>query len=154
MVYSQNVVLFTNCFSFQLLNMDERTREELSYTQCINATLFETVPNPLYFVVLKHEERPFLKPFNIIEVQIRFNGNLRRQLSIHKCCINYKIWTTLTASPEAFLDRFKYIVMNYLDNLGMISINNVVKAVQYFYDRYANHILQIEQTESIMFNLF
>ena len=134
--------------------MDERTCEELSYTQCITGVFIWEVPNPLYFLIINHLQRPYNMDLDIIEIQIRFNSNLRRSLRIQKCWINFKLWTTLTPSAEGFRCRFRFHVMNYLDQLGVISINNVIRAVQYFCDRYELYIVQVEQKESIQFMLY
>ena len=134
--------------------MDERTLEDLTLSQCMSGVFIWDVPNPLYFRVVRHLQRPFNMNLDIIEIQIRFNNNLRRALRIHKCWINFTFWTTLTPSVEGFRSRFRFHVMDHLDQLGVISINNVIRATQYFYARYERHIVQVVQKESIQFCLF
>ena len=134
--------------------MDERTLEALTLSQCINGIYTWDISNPIYFRVVRHLQRPFDMNLDIIEIQIRFNNNLRRALKIHKCWIYFTFWTTLTPSAEGSISRFRFHVMNYLDQLGVISINNVIRAAQYFYARYERHIVQVGQKESIQLMLY
>uniref|UniRef100_Q4QZ93 Replication enhancer n=1 Tax=Tomato yellow leaf curl China virus - [Y205] TaxID=329393 RepID=Q4QZ93_TYLCC len=111
--------------------MDSRTGELLTAAQAENGVYIWTVKNPLYFKITKHLERPFLRNHDIITLQVQFNYNLRKALGIHKCFLTCKIWTRLHPQTLRFLRVFKYQCIIYLDRLGVISINNVIRAISH-----------------------
>ncbi|ABG26033.1 REn protein [Mimosa yellow leaf curl virus] len=134
--------------------MDSRTGELITAAQAENGVYIWTINNPLYFKVTQHHDRPFLRNHDIITVQVQFNHNLRKALGIHKCFLIFQIWTRLQPQTWRFLRVFRVQCMKYLDNLGVISINNVIRA--------CNHVLWdvLENTEYvthshiIKFNLY
>nr|URM59577.1 replication enhancer protein [Tomato yellow leaf curl virus] len=109
--------------------MDSRTGELITAHQAQNGVFIWEIENPLYFKITNHDERPFLMSHDIISIQIRFNHNIRKVLGIHKCYLNFQIWTTLRPQTGRFLRVFRYQVLKYLDSLGVFSINNVIRAV-------------------------
>uniref|UniRef100_Q68V37 Replication enhancer n=1 Tax=Sida yellow mosaic China virus - [Hainan 8] TaxID=290090 RepID=Q68V37_9GEMI len=113
--------------------MDFRTGEPITATQAENGVYIWAVNNPLYFKITQHHERPFSTNHDVITVQVQFNYNLRKALGIHKCFLICRIWTRLHPQTWRFLRVFKYQCMKYLDRLGVISINNVIRAI--------NHVL-------------
>ncbi|ACZ56370.1 replication enhancer [Tomato leaf curl Sudan virus -[Wad Madani]] len=121
--------------------MDSRTGELITAHQAENGVFIWEINNPLYFKITEHNERPFLMNHDIISMQIRFNHNIRKVLGIHKCFLNFRIWTTLRPQTGLFLRVFRYQVLRYLDNIGVISINNVIRAVDHvLYDVLENTI--------------
>nr|ADG37233.1 C3 protein [Tomato yellow leaf curl virus-[Jiroft:Iran]]ADG37299.1 C3 protein [Tomato yellow leaf curl virus-[Jiroft:Iran]]ADG37305.1 C3 protein [Tomato yellow leaf curl virus-[Jiroft:Iran]]CDO50166.1 replication enhancer protein [Tomato yellow leaf curl virus] len=125
--------------------MDSRTGELITAHQAQNGVFIWEIENPLYFKITNHDERPFLTSHDIISIQIRFNHNIRKVLGIHKCYLNFQIWTTLRPQTGRFLRVFRYQVLKYLDNLGVISINNVIRAVDHvLYDVLENTLNVIE----------
>nr|AGN52710.1 REn [Tomato leaf curl Sudan virus]AGN52716.1 REn [Tomato leaf curl Sudan virus] len=121
--------------------MDSRTGELITAHQTENGVFIWEINNPLYFKITEHNERPFLMNHDIISMQIRFNHNIRKVLGIHKCFLNFRIWTTLRPQTGLFLRVFRYQVLRYLDNIGVISINNVIRAVDHvLYDVLENTI--------------
>nr|UUV61417.1 C3 [Tomato mottle leaf curl virus] len=132
--------------------MDSRTEELITAHQAQNGAFIWEVPNPLYFKIT-NVENPIHTNTRIYHIQIRFNHNLRRALDLHKCFLNFQIWTTsATASGTTYLNRFRDLVNMYLDRLGVISINNVIRAVQFATDKpYVNYVLE---DHSIKFKLY
>ncbi|ADF58300.1 replication enhancer protein [Okra yellow mosaic Mexico virus - [Sida:Colima 2]] len=132
--------------------MDSRTGELITVPQAENGVYIWEIENPLYFKTYRVEE-PLYTRTRIYHVQIRFNHNLRRALHLHKAYLNFQVWTTsMTASGSTYLARFKHLVNMYLDDLGVISINNVIRAVTFATDRsYVNHVLE---NHSIKFKLY
>nr|UUV61262.1 C3 [Tomato mottle leaf curl virus] len=132
--------------------MDSRTEELITAHQAQNGAFIWEVPNPLYFKII-NVENPIHTNTRIYHIQIRFNHNLRRALDLHKCFLNFQIWTTsTTASGTTYLNRFRDLVNMYLDRLGVISINNVIRAVQFATDKpYVNYVLE---DHSIKFKLY
>ncbi|ACH48036.1 replication enhancer protein [Okra mottle virus] len=132
--------------------MDSRTGEFITAPQTENGVYIWEVPNPLYFKIYNLEDLPYTRT-RIYHIQIRFNHNLRRALGLHKAYLNFQVWTTsLTASGTTYLARFKMLVMMYLDQLGVIAINNVIRAVRFATDRpYVSYVLE---NHSIKFKLY
>nr|AIN36322.1 REN [Macroptilium yellow spot virus] len=123
--------------------MDSRTGELITAHQAESGVYIWEISNPLYFKI-KNVEDPLYTTTRIYHVQIRFNHNLRRALALHKAYLNFQIWTiSLRASGTTYLVRFKYLVMLYLDRIGVISLNNVIRAVRFATDKsYVNYVLE------------
>nr|QCI56050.1 Replication enhancer protein [Tomato chino La Paz virus] len=132
--------------------MDSRTGESITAEQAESSVFIWEVPNPLYFTIHRVED-PIHTNTRIYHIQIRFNHNLRKALHLHKAYLNYQIWTTsVRASGTKYLNRFKYLVLLYLDRLGVICINNVIRAVRFATDKsYVNHVLE---NYSIKFKIY
>nr|AIP88994.1 replication enhancer [East African cassava mosaic Kenya virus]AIP89006.1 replication enhancer [East African cassava mosaic Kenya virus] len=134
--------------------MDSRTGELITAPQAKNGVFTWAITNPLYFAITNHDERPGNMNHDIITLQIRFNHNIRKALGIHKCFLNFKVWTTLRPPTGLFLRVFRYQVLKYLDMIGVISINTVLQAVAHvLYDVLLN-TLQVTEQHSIKFNLY
>ncbi|ALK03439.1 replication enhancer protein [Whitefly-associated begomovirus 1] len=132
--------------------MDSRTGELITAPQAENGVFIWQIRNPLYFTVQRVEDPPYTRT-RIYHVQIRFNHNLRRELGLQKAFLNFQVWTTsLRASGTTYLARFRHLVMLYLDQLGVIGINNVIRAVDFATDRsYVSHVLEFQE---IKFKLY
>nr|AIP89086.1 replication enhancer [East African cassava mosaic Kenya virus] len=134
--------------------MDSRTGELITAPQATNGVFIWAITNPLYFAINDHDKRPGNMNHDIITLQIRFNHNLRKALGIHKCFLNFKVWTTLRPQTGLFLRVFRYQVLKYLDMIGVISINTVLRAVEHvLYDVLLN-TLQVTEQHEIKFNLY
>ncbi|QHB15493.1 AC3 [Papaya begomovirus 2] len=132
--------------------MDSRTGENITASQAENSVFIWEIQNPLYFKLVSVEDPPWTNT-RIYHVQIRFNHNLRRALGLHKAFLNFQIWTTrIQASGMTYLNRFKYLVLLYLDETHLISLNNVIRAVRCATNRAYVHAV-IEQ-HSIKFNIY
>ncbi|ART33326.1 replication enhancement protein [Bean leaf crumple virus] len=123
--------------------MDSRTGESITAHQAENSVFIWEVPNPLYFKMNLVED-PLYTRTRIYHIQVRFNHNLRKELGLHKAFLNFQVWTTLVrASGTTYLNRFRYLVLLYLDRIGVIGINNVIRAVRFATDKsYVNYILE------------
>nr|QQL13376.1 replication enhancer protein [Malvaviscus yellow mosaic virus] len=132
--------------------MDSRTGELITAPQAENGVYIWEISNPLYFKIYMVEDPPYTTS-RVYHIQIRFNHNLRRALDLHKCFLNFQVWTTsIQASGLTYLNRFKYLVLMYLEQLGVITINNVIRAVRFATARrYVNYVLE---NHSIKLNLY
>nr|AIA58672.1 replication enhancer [Solanum mosaic Bolivia virus] len=132
--------------------MDSRTGELITAPQAENGVYIWEISNPLYFKITNVEDPPFTNT-RIYHIQIRFNHNARKALDLHKAFLNFQVWTTsLTASGMTYLNRFEYLVLLYLDQLGVISINNVIRAVRFATDR--SYVTYVLEDHSIKFKLY
>nr|AXU22037.1 REn [Chilli leaf curl virus] len=134
--------------------MDSRTGEPITAAQAENGVFIWEITNPLYFKITEHHNRPFLRGQDIITVQIRFNHNLRKALGMHKCFLTYRIWTTLQPQTGHFLRVFKTQVLKVLNNFAVISINNVNRAVDHVLWNVLDHVVYVNQSYSIKYNLY
>ncbi|AEF12627.1 replication enhancer [Chenopodium leaf curl virus [VEM]] len=132
--------------------MDSRTGELITAAQAENGVFIWEIENPLYFRIDRVEE-PLYTRTRIYHVQIRFNHNLRRALDLHKAFLTFQVWTTsLTASGTTYLNRFRQLVNMYLDQLGVISINNVIRAARFATDR--SYVTNVLFRHSIKFKIY
>ncbi|BAD23954.1 replication enhancer protein [Honeysuckle yellow vein virus] len=135
--------------------MDSRTGDTITAAQAWNGAYIWTVPNPLYFKITSHAQRPFNMDQDIITIQIQFNHNLRSQLGLHKCFLTFKLWTHLQPLTSYFLNVFRKRVLEYLDNLGVISINNVIRGRLIMYcTMYSRGTESVQQFTDIKFKLY
>nr|UFP63030.1 AC3 [East African cassava mosaic Malawi virus] len=134
--------------------MDSRTGELITAPQAMNGVFTWEIKQSLFFEIPNHDKRPGNMTHDIIPLQIRFNHNIRKALGIHKCFLNFKVWTTLRPPTGLFLRVFRYQVLKYLHMIGVISINTVLRAVDHvFYDVLLN-TLQVTEQHEIKFNLY
>ncbi|AGN12888.1 AL3 [Tomato bright yellow mosaic virus] len=132
--------------------MDSRTGEHITAPQAQNGVHIWEIPNPLYFKIIDVEDPPYTTT-RIYHLQIRFNHNTRKALGLHKAYLNFHIWTTsITASGTRYLNRFRLLVLAYLDNIGVISINNVIRAVRFATDKHYIH--NVLENHEIKFKLY
>nr|QHB14668.1 replication enhancer [Pepper yellow leaf curl Indonesia virus] len=136
------------------MDVDFRTGEYITAAQAQNGVYIWKVPNPLYFTVLRHSSRGYNNTVDYMEVQIQFNHNLRKALAIHKCFLIFHIWTRLRPQIWHFLRVFKNNVLRYLSNLGVVSINNVIRAVNYVLWDVLEQTVYAKQLHIIKFKLY
>nr|AWK91210.1 AC3 protein [Malvastrum yellow vein virus] len=134
--------------------MDLRTGEPITAAQAWSGAYIWELPNPLYFKILSHDNRPFTMNMDIITIRIQFNYNLRRALGVHKCFLTYRIWTTLHPRTGLFLRVFKTQVLKYLTNVGVISINAIIRAVNHVLWKRIEQTMYVDMTSEIKFNLY
>ncbi|CAH17660.1 AC3 protein [Stachytarpheta leaf curl virus - [Hn30]] len=134
--------------------MDFRTGEPITAAQAENGVYIWTVRNPLYFKITQHDQRPFSTNHDIITLQVQFNYNLRKALGIHQCFLICRIWTRLRPQTWRFLRVFKYQCIKYLDNLGVISINNVIRAFSHVLYNVLEGTIDDELSSIIKFSLY
>nr|CUH74511.1 replication enhancer protein [Tomato leaf curl New Delhi virus]CUR24645.1 replication enhancer protein [Tomato leaf curl New Delhi virus]CUR24652.1 replication enhancer protein [Tomato leaf curl New Delhi virus]CUR24659.1 replication enhancer protein [Tomato leaf curl New Delhi virus] len=122
---------------------DSRTGEYITAHRAESGVFIWEVPNPLYFIILKHDSRPFLTNHDIIKIQIQFNHNLRKALGLHKCFLTFQIWTGLRPPTGIFLRVFRTQVLRYLNMLGVVGIYNVIRAVYHVLDNVMERTIDV-----------
>nr|ACN77003.1 replication enhancer protein [Tomato leaf curl Palampur virus] len=133
---------------------DSRTGEYITADRAESGVYIWDVPNPLYFKILKHDERPCLTNHDIITVQIQFNHNLRKALGLHKCFLTFQIWTGLRPQTGRFLRVFRTQVLKYLDMLGVVGINNVIGAAYHVLDNVLQRTVDVWATYDVKLNTY
>nr|AFB81503.1 replication enhancer protein [Cotton leaf curl Rajasthan virus] len=133
--------------------MDSHTGEPIPAAQAGNRAYIWKVPNPLYFQIISHVNRPFTKNGTILTIKAQFQPNTREILGLHKFFLTLQIWTTLSLQTGLFLRVFKTQVLKYLNNLGVISINLVIKAVEHVLYNVIQQTMYVDQYSEIKFKL-
>nr|AJY58647.1 replication enhancer protein [Tomato leaf curl New Delhi virus] len=133
---------------------DSRTGEYITADRAESGVFIWTVPNPLYFKILKHDRRPFLDNHDIITVQVQFNHNLRKALGLHKCFLTFQIWTGLRPQTGNFLRVFRTQVLRYLNMLGVVGINNVIRSVYHVMDNVLEQTIDVWATYDVKINIY
>nr|QHZ09988.1 replication enhancer protein [Cotton leaf curl Multan virus] len=134
--------------------MDSRTGEPITAAQAGNGAYIWEVPNPLYFKIISHVNRPFTMKLDILTIRIQFDYHPRKTLGLHRCFLTYRIWTTLHPRTGLFLKVFKTQVLKYLTNLGVISINSIIRAVDHVLWEKIEQTMYVDMTSEIKFDLY
>nr|APB54005.1 replication enhancer [Beet curly top virus] len=131
---------------------DFRTEEPITLQQATNSIPVDLVPNPLY---LKLQDFFRSGPVYQLKVQIRFNHNLRKYLNLHKCWIDLTITVShRTLTGDRFLRVLKKRLEIYLDNLGLICINNVIRGLNHVLYEEFNFVSSVIQNQSVAMKLY
>ncbi|AAA20515.1 ORF L3 [Beet severe curly top virus - Cfh] len=131
---------------------DFRTEEPITLQQATNSIPVDLVPNPLY---LKLQDFFRSGPVYQLKVQIRFNHNLRKYLNLHKCWIDLTITGShRTLTGDRFLKVLKKRLEIYLDNLGLICINNVIRGLNHVLYEEFNFVSSVIQNQSVAMKLY
>ncbi|CAD90076.1 AC3 protein [Tomato leaf curl China virus - [G18]] len=134
--------------------MDSRTGELITATQAENGVFIWEITNPLYFKITELRNRPFLSDKDIVTVRIQFNYNLRKALGMHQCFLDFRIWTNSHLQTGRFLRVFRTQVLKFLNNFGVISLNNVIRAVNYVLWDALTQTTFVQSSHIIKFNLY
>nr|ALF37797.1 replication enhancer [Beet curly top virus] len=131
---------------------DFRTEEPITLQQATNSIPVDLVPNPLY---LKLQDFFRSGPVYQLKVQIRLNHNLRKYLNLHKCWIDLTITVShRTLTGDRFLRVLKKRLEIYLDNLGLICINNVIRSLNHVLYEEFNFVSSVIQNQSVAMKLY
>nr|APB53991.1 replication enhancer [Beet curly top virus] len=131
---------------------DFRTEEPITLQQATNSIPVNLVPNPLY---LKLQDFFRSGPVYQLKVQIRFNHNLRKYLNLHKCWIDLTITGShRTLTGDRFLRILKKRLEIYLDNLGLICINHVIRGLNHVLYEEFNFVSSVIQKQSVAMKLY
>nr|WNP90996.1 replication enhancer protein [Citharexylum leaf curl virus] len=134
--------------------MDSRTGEPITAAQAMNGVYIWEVPNPLYFRIIEHHNRPFSMNHDIIHLRVQFNHNLRKELGIMKCYLGLTIYTRLQPQTGHFLRVFRSQVLKYLDRLGVISINNCIRAFKHVLYDVLHDTIDVIEEHDIKFKFY
>nr|QCO31450.1 AC3 protein [Sida golden mosaic virus] len=123
--------------------MDSRTGELITAHQAENGVYIWEIENPLYFRIYKGRG-PLYTERGYTTYKYGSTTYLRRALHLHKALPELPSQTTsTTASGSTYLELGLALGHMYLDQLGVISLNNVIRAVRFATDRaYVNHVLE------------
>nr|AGZ91418.1 C3 protein [Tomato yellow leaf curl virus] len=134
--------------------MDSRTGERITAHHAQSGVFLWEIENPLDSKRADHDVRPFLMNHDVISMQMRFNHNIRHVLGIHLCYLNIRVWTNSRHQTGRIFRVCRYQVSKYLDNLGVISINNVIRAVDHVLYDVLENTINVTETHDIKYNFY
>nr|ALF37741.1 replication enhancer [Beet curly top virus] len=131
---------------------DFRTEEPITLQQATNSIPVDLVPNPVY---LKLQDFFRSGPVYQLKVQIRLNHNLRKYVNLHKCWIDLTITVShRTLTGDRFLRVLKKRLEIYLDNIGLICINNVIRGLNHVLYEEFNFVSSVIQNQSVAMKMY
>lgn len=146
-------VVVSSSMTLTAETVDSRTGVSITRQLAMAGVFTYKIQNPLYFKILENKWYDRHKRSNI-EIQIQFNHNLRKALGLHKCFLNFQVWTALRPQTGLFLKVFKREVLRRIDWGGVLCINTVVSAVDTVLYRVFMHTISVHQTQDVMEKLY
>nr|WAJ59998.1 replication enhancer protein [Horsegram yellow mosaic virus]WAJ60015.1 replication enhancer protein [Horsegram yellow mosaic virus] len=134
--------------------MDFRTGDNIAATQLGNGVYIWEVRNPLSFKILQH--RPMGAGSRMIVTQIRlmFNHGLKKALQMHKCFLDLTLYHYMTATSGMILSIFRNQLFRYLNNLGVISIGNVLSGASHILYEKLHLVEDVSFTHNVQYKLY
>nr|UVN12635.1 replication enhancer protein [Horsegram yellow mosaic virus] len=134
--------------------MDFRTGDNITAAQLRNGVYIWEVRNPLSFKILQH--RPMGAGSRMIVTQIRlmFNHGLKKALQMHKCFLDLKLYHYMTATSGMILSIFRNQLFRYLNNLGVISIGNVLRGASHILYEKLHLVEDVSFTHNVQYKLY
>nr|ALH21967.1 replication enhanced protein [Horsegram yellow mosaic virus]QHD57737.1 replication enhancer protein [Horsegram yellow mosaic virus]QHD57770.1 replication enhancer protein [Horsegram yellow mosaic virus]UOW59953.1 replication enhancer protein [Horsegram yellow mosaic virus]UVJ88634.1 replication enhancer protein [Horsegram yellow mosaic virus] len=134
--------------------MDFRTGDNITAAQLRNGVYIWEVRNPLSFKILQH--RPMGAGSRMIVTQIRlmFNHGLKKALQMHKCFLDLKLYHYMTATSGMILSIFRNQLFRYLNNLGVISIGNVLSGASHILYEKLHLVEDVSFTHNVQYKLY
>nr|UVN12671.1 replication enhancer protein [Horsegram yellow mosaic virus] len=134
--------------------MDFRTGDNITAAQLRSGVYIWEVRNPLSFKILQH--RPMGAGSRMIVTQIRlmFNHGLKKALQMHKCFLDLKLYHYMTATSGMILSIFRNQLFRYLNNLGVISIGNVLSGASHILYEKLHLVEDVSFTHNVQYKLY
>nr|UVJ68682.1 replication enhancer protein [Mungbean yellow mosaic virus] len=134
--------------------MDFRTGDNITAAQLRNGVFTWEVRNPLSFKIMQHRQiRPGSQMY-VTQIRIMFNHGLKKALRMHKCFLDLKLYHYLTATSGMILSIFSRQLFRYLNNLGVISIGNVLQGASYILYEKLHHVEDVSFTHNVQYKLY
>ncbi|CAA10705.1 AC3 protein [Mungbean yellow mosaic virus-Vigna] len=134
--------------------MDFRTGDNITAAQLKNGVFIWEVRNPLSFKIMQHRQiRPGSQMY-VTQIRIMFNHGLKKALLMHKCFLDLTLYHYLTATSGMILSTFSDQLFRYLNNLGVISIGNVLKGASHILYEKLHHVEDVSLTHNVQYKLY
>nr|QQL11601.1 replication enhancer protein [Mungbean yellow mosaic India virus] len=106
--------------------MDFRTGDNITAAQLRNGVFIWEVRNPLSFKIMQHRQILAGSRMMVTKLRIMFNHGLKKALLMHKCFLDLTLYHYLTATSGMILSIFRRQLFKFLNNLGVISLANIL----------------------------
>nr|UTQ11622.1 transcription activator protein [Mungbean yellow mosaic virus]UTQ11629.1 transcription activator protein [Mungbean yellow mosaic virus]UTQ11636.1 transcription activator protein [Mungbean yellow mosaic virus] len=134
--------------------MDFRTGDNITAAQLRNGVFTWEVRNPLSFKIMQHRQMSPGSRNYVTQIRIMFNHGLKKALLMHKCFLDLKIYHCLTATSGMILSIFRSQLFRYLNNLGVISIGNILKGASHILYEKLHHVEDVSLTHNVQYKLY
>nr|WDV40292.1 replication enhancer protein [Mungbean yellow mosaic India virus] len=129
--------------------MDFRSGEYITAVQLRSGVYIWEVQNPLSFRIMHHRPIRAGSRMMVTKLRIMFNHRLKKALGMHKCFLDLKLFHYLTATSGMILSIFRNQLFRFLNNLGVISLANIL----YFASDFLYKKLHLVEDERITHNV-
>ncbi|ANW06474.1 replication enhancer protein [Velvet bean golden mosaic virus] len=134
--------------------MDSRTGESITADQLRNGVFIWEIKNPLYFETLEHYPIRRGSTMMVTRMRIKFNHGLRKALQMHKCYLNLTIYHYLRTTSGMILSIFRRQLFRYLNNLGVLSISNILSGCSHVFYNVFPHVEDVNLSYDIKYKLY
>nr|ACL78773.1 AC3 [Kudzu mosaic virus] len=138
--------------------MDFRTGESITAAQLASGVFTWEVTNPLSFKITDHDkvwyQHHIRWPKFKTTIRIMLNHSLKKVLGIHKAFLDLTIYHRFTQPIGMIFSVFKNQVVRYLNNLGVISIGNVLKACEHVLFKLFKHVDDVTLNHNVQYKLY
>nr|CAR64468.1 replication enhancer protein [Mungbean yellow mosaic India virus] len=134
--------------------MDFRTGEYITAAQLRSGVYIWEVQNPLSFKIMHHSPIRAGSRMMVTKLRIMFNHRLKKALGMHKCFLELKLYHYLTATSGMILSIFRNQLFRFLNNLGVISLANILYFASDFLYNKLHLVEDVSFTPNVQYKLY
>ncbi|AEX31056.1 AC3 [Mungbean yellow mosaic India virus Indonesia] len=134
--------------------MDFRTGDSITAAQLKNGVYIWEVQNPLYFKIMHHSPIQAGSRMIVTKLRIMFNHGLKKALGMHKCFLDLKIYHYMKATSGMILSIFRNQLFKFLNNLGVISLANILYFASDFLYVKLHLVEDVSFTHNVQYKLY
>nr|ABD67441.1 REn [Mungbean yellow mosaic India virus] len=134
--------------------MDFRTGESITAAQLRNGVYIWEVQNPLSFKIMHHSPILAESRMMVTKLRIMFNHRLKIALGMHKCFLDLKLYHYMKATSGMILSIFRDQLFKFLNNLGVISLANILYFASDFLYNKLHLVEDVSFTHNVQYNLY
>nr|UVN12623.1 replication enhancer protein [Horsegram yellow mosaic virus] len=134
--------------------MDFRTGDNITAAQLRNGVYIWEVRNPLSFKILQHRPMGAGSRMVVTQFRLMINHALKKALQMHKCFLDLKLYHYMTATSGMILSIFRNQLFRYLNNLGVISIGNVLNGASHILYEKLHLVEDVSFTHNVQYKLY
>nr|WNB50946.1 replication enhancer protein [Mungbean yellow mosaic India virus] len=134
--------------------MDFRTGESITAAQLRSGVYMWEVPNPLSFKIMHHTPIQAGSRMVVTKLRIMFNHGLKKALGMHKCFLDLKLYHYMKATSGMILSIFRNQLFMFLNNLGVISLANILYFASDFLYVKLHLVEDVSFTQNVQYKLY
>nr|CAP69632.1 replication enhancer protein [Horsegram yellow mosaic virus] len=134
--------------------MDLRTGDNITAAQLRSGVYIWEVRNPLSFKILQHRPMGAGSRMTVTQIRLMFNHGLKKALQMHKCFLDLKLYHYMTATSGMILSIFRNQLFRYLNNLGVISLGNVLNGASHILYEKLHLVEDVSFTHNVQYKLY
>nr|WHU53728.1 replication enhancer protein [Mungbean yellow mosaic India virus] len=134
--------------------MDFRTGEYITAAQLRSGVFTWEVQNPLSFKIMQHRRIQAGSTMFVTQLRIMFNHRLKKALAMHKCFLELTLYHYMTATSGMILSIFRRQLFRFLNNIGVISIGNILYFASKFLYEKLHNVEHVSLTHNVQYKLY